>query len=42
MTPTTSIPACAGSSECFAFTIDTRLTDTGTYTNTILYTIIAQ
>jgi hypothetical protein len=28
MTPAADIPACNGQSECFAFTIDTRLTDT--------------
>jgi hypothetical protein len=27
-----TIPACAGNPECFAFTIDTRLTDTGALT----------
>ena len=29
-----TIPACAGNSECFAFTIDTRLTSTGATTGT--------
>jgi hypothetical protein len=34
MDPATDIPACAGQSECFAFTIDTRLIDDGTTTGT--------